>query len=236
MADDLNRAALRDISYGLYVVTSHLEAKLNGQIANTVFQVSSEPPRMAVSINKQNLTHEYISRSGVFAVSVLEESTPMTFIGLFGFKSGRDVDKLSQARHKIGATGSPVVTENALSYLEARVIGQADAGTHTIFVGDVVAGDVLKPGVPLTYAMYHQKKGKAPKTAPTYVEAEKPTQAKGETKTMKNYVCNVCGYVYEPAKGDPDNAVAPGTAFEALPADWVCPVCGAGKEDFSPQN
>jgi flavin reductase (DIM6/NTAB) family NADH-FMN oxidoreductase RutF/rubredoxin len=236
MADDLNRAVLRDISYGLYVVTSSLEAKLNGQIANTVFQVSSEPPRVAVSINKQNLTHEYISKSGVFAVSVLEESTPMTFIGLFGFKSGRDVDKLSQARHKIGVTGSPVVTENALSYLEARVIGQADAGTHTIFVADVVAGDVVKPGVPLTYAMYHQNKGKAPKTAPTYVEAEKPAQTTGEVKKMKNYVCNVCGYVYEPANGDPDNGVAPGTAFEALPADWVCPVCGAGKDEFSPQE
>jgi rubredoxin/flavin reductase (DIM6/NTAB) family NADH-FMN oxidoreductase RutF len=210
MADELNRAVLRDISYGLYVVTSHLGEKLNGQIANTVFQVSSEPPRMAISINKQNLTHEYISRSGVFAVSVLEESTPMT--------------------------GSPVVTENVLSYLEARVVGRADAGTHTVFIGDVVAGDVLKPGVPLTYAMYHQNKGKAPKTAPTYVEVEKTAEPKGETRQMKNYVCNVCGYVYEPAKGDPDNGVAPGTAFEALPDDWVCPVCGAGKEDFSPQE
>ena len=236
MADELNRAVLRDISYGLYVVTSHLGEKLNGQIANTVFQVSSEPPRIAISINKQNLTHEYISRSGVFAVSVLEESAPMTFIGLFGFRSGRDVDKLSQAQHRAGTTGSPVVTENALSYLEARVIGQTDAGTHTIFVADVVAGDVLKPGVPLTYAMYHQKKGKSPKTAPTYVEVEKPAVPKGETRQMKNYVCNVCGYVYEPAKGDPDNGVAPGTAFEALPDDWVCPVCGAGKEDFSPQD
>jgi rubredoxin len=84
--------------------------------------------------------------------------------------------------------------------------------------------------------MYHQKKGKSPKTAPTYVEAEKPAGPKGEAKQMKNYVCNVCGYVYEPAKGDPDNGVAPGTAFEALPNDWVCPVCGASKEDFSPQN
>jgi flavin reductase (DIM6/NTAB) family NADH-FMN oxidoreductase RutF/rubredoxin len=236
MADELNRAALRDITYGMYVVTSHLDDKLNGQIANTAFQVSSEPPRMAVSINKQNLTHEYISKSGVFAVCVLEEATPMPFIGLFGFKSGRDTDKLSQAEHRIGSTGSPIVTENTLSFIEARVVGQADAGTHTIFVGDLLAGDVLKSGTPLTYALYHQKKGKAPKTAPTYIEPEKPTVPKGETKEMKNYVCNVCGYVYEPAKGDPDNGIAPGTAFESLPADWVCPVCGASKEEFSPQE
>jgi flavin reductase (DIM6/NTAB) family NADH-FMN oxidoreductase RutF/rubredoxin len=236
MASELNRAALRDISYGLYVVTSHLGDKLNGQIANTVFQVSSEPTRIAISINKQNLTHEYISKSGVFAVSVLDEPTPMTFIGLFGFKSGRDVDKLSQVSFKKGLTGSPIVTENALSFLEAKVIGQADAGTHTIFVADVVAGDVLKSGTPLTYARYHEKKGKAPKTAPTYIEPEKPKEPRGEEKKVKKYVCDVCGYVYDPAVGDPDNGVAAGTAFEALPDDWVCPVCGAGKEDFSPQG
>jgi len=236
MASELNRAALRDLSYGLYIVTSHLGDKLNGQIANTVFQVSSEPTRIAISINKQNLTHEYISASGVFAVSVLDEPTPMTFIGLFGFKSGRDIDKLSQASYRKGVTGSPIVTENTLSFLEAKVIGQADAGTHTIFVADVVAGDLLKPGTPLTYAKYHENKGKAPKTAPTYIEPEKPKEPRGEEKKMKKYVCDVCGYVYDPAVGDPDNGVAPGTAFEALPDNWVCPVCGAGKEDFSPQG
>jgi rubredoxin len=53
---------------------------------------------------------------------------------------------------------------------------------------------------------------------------------------MKKYVCNICGYVYDPAVGDPDNGVKPGTAFENLPADWVCPVCGASKSDFSPEN
>ena len=49
---------------------------------------------------------------------------------------------------------------------------------------------------------------------------------------MKKYVCIVCGYEYDPAAGDPDNGIAPGTAFEDLPADWVCPLCGVGKEDF----
>ena len=49
---------------------------------------------------------------------------------------------------------------------------------------------------------------------------------------MKKYVCKICGYVYDPAAGDPDNGIAPGTAFEDLPADGVCPLCGVGKEDF----
>ncbi|MBQ6956555.1 MAG: rubredoxin [Bacteroidales bacterium] len=49
---------------------------------------------------------------------------------------------------------------------------------------------------------------------------------------MEKYECKICGYVYDPAKGDPDNGIAPGTKFEDLPADWVCPLCGVGKEDF----
>ena len=51
---------------------------------------------------------------------------------------------------------------------------------------------------------------------------------------MQKYVCDLCGYEYDPAKGDPENGIDPGTSFEALPADWTCPLCGAGKEDFSP--
>ena len=53
---------------------------------------------------------------------------------------------------------------------------------------------------------------------------------------MKKYVCDVCGYVYDPAVGDPDNGIAPGTAFEAIPDTWVCPECGATKADFSVQE
>ncbi len=161
--------ALYTLSYGLYTVTSHLGGKLNGQIANTVFQVTSEPPRIAVTINKNNLTHEYISKSGVFGISVLDQTTPMSFIGLFGFKSGREVDKLSQVAFEEGATGCPLVTENALAVLEAKLSGKIDVGTHTVFIGDVVGARVLRQGIPLTYAYYHENiKGKTPKNAPTF--------------------------------------------------------------------
>ncbi|KPJ49086.1 High molecular weight rubredoxin [candidate division TA06 bacterium DG_26] len=231
--------ALFDLSYGLYVVCSRSGEKLNGQIANTVFQVTAEPPRVAVSISKNNLTHEYISNSGVFSVSVLDVSTPMEFIGLFGFKSGRDVDKLSQTKYEKGLTGCPCVMDNALSMIEAKVIGQLDAGSHTIFMGEVVSTRILQEGKPLTYADYHRlKKGKAPKNAPTYrggVE-EKEEKSEGAGTGMKKYVCDVCGYVYDPAVGDPEHGVAAGTAFEDVPDDWVCPVCGAGKDQFSSQN
>ena len=232
MEAELDPRSLWSISYGIYVVTSAYAGKASGQIANTVIQVAAEPPRVLVAINKENHTHGLIEKSGVFAVSVLSEDVPMPFIGRFGFKTGREFDKLSGVEHEEGSTGSPCVTENAISFFEARVFATLDAGTHTVFVGDVVSGRVLKAdGKPLTYAKYHENKGKAPRNAPTYRAPEK----KGEPG-MKRYVCGVCGYIYDPAEGDSESGVAPGTAFEELPDDWVCPVCGAGKDEFSPED
>ena len=152
MISGLNRHVFTQISYGLYIVTSHLNGKLNGQIVNTVLQVTSEPPRVAVIINKNNLTHEFMSESKVFGASVLDTSTPMTFIGLFGFKSGRNKDKLSKVQFIQGTTGVPLVTEHCLSDLEAKLIDEVDVGTHPLFVGDVLAADVCA-GEPLTYAL-----------------------------------------------------------------------------------
>ncbi len=229
----MNNGAFYKLSYGLYVVTSGGEGKFNGQIANTVFQVTSEPPTVAVSINKQNYTHEHILASRRFAVSILEEATPMTMIGRFGFKCGRDIDKLEGIGTRIGKTGIPIVTEHAVAFMEAEVLGQMDCGTHTIFLGRVVECDVLDTGAePMTYAYYHKVKGgKAPKTAPTYQGEGSPKPASPVGKAVR-YTCTVCGYLYDPGKGDPDGKVPPGTPFEALPSDWTCPVCGAGKDKF----
>jgi flavin reductase (DIM6/NTAB) family NADH-FMN oxidoreductase RutF/rubredoxin len=228
---------LYNLTYGLYVVSSCREGRPNGQIANTVFQVTAEPARIAVSLNRENLTHEYVKDSGVLGVSVLEEETPMPFIGLFGFKSGRDVDKFADVEHKPGETGCPVVTQHTLAVIEGRVVDSVDVGTHTVFIAEVVAGEVLRDGKPLTYACYHEtKKGKAPKTAPTYRGADAQAPEKRSESGMQKYVCQVCGYVYDPAAGDPDNGVAPGTAWEDVPDDWVCPVCGASKDQFDPES
>jgi len=169
MNQNVERGVFRDLSYGLYIVASKDEGRLNGQVVNTVIQVTSEPPRVAVIINKKNLTHEFILKSKVFSASVLEESTPMIFLGPFGFRSGRDVDKLSKVDFKEGITGCPLISEYALSVLEAEVIDQIDLGTHTVFIGNVVSSEILKKGSPLTYQYYHQVlKGKSPPNAPTY--------------------------------------------------------------------
>jgi len=230
--------ALYSISYGIYIVSSKKEDRINGQIANTVFQTTSEPATIAVCIDKKNLTHEFITKSRVFAVSVLEQETDMKFIGRFGFKSGRDGDKFEEINYKIGETGSPIIMENTVAYMEAEVIMETDAGTHTLFVGKIVEAENIKKAIPLTYDYYHQvKRGVSPKNAPTYIpkeeESAKEINKEGkELEKMAKFKCTVCRYIYEPEKGDPESGVNPGTPFEGLPDDWVCPVCGAGKDDF----
>jgi len=224
----MNLRALHKLSYGLYVVCSRKGDRFNGQIANTVFQITSEPPTIAVSINKKNLTHEFIKESKVFTASVLCQDTPLSFIGRFGFKSGRDIDKLEGINYKTGETEAPVVMENAVSYLEARVLQEIDVGTHAIFIGETVGAEVLSEKASMTYDYYHQvKRGSTPRTAPVYIE-EKKTKV---TKALK-YKCTVCGYIYDPELGDPDGGIKPGTSFVEIPDGWVCPVCGAAKSQF----
>ncbi|MFO7772618.1 MAG: flavin reductase [Dehalococcoidia bacterium] len=224
----MDTKALRNLSYGLYVVASQKQGKLNAQIANTLVQVTSEPPTIAVCINKQNLTHEFITESKVFVASVLSQDTPLSFIGHFGFKSGREVDKFKDVNYKLGETKAPIVLDHSLAYLEAKVINQVDVGTHTMFIGEIVGANVLAEGEPMTYAYYHQvKRGTTPKTAPSYIE-----ERKEESSKMAKYECTVCGYIYDPDLGDPDGDIEPGTPFEEIPDDWVCPVCGAGKDQF----
>jgi flavin reductase (DIM6/NTAB) family NADH-FMN oxidoreductase RutF len=167
----MNLKALHNLSYGLYVVSSRKGDRFNAQIANTVFQVTSEPPAVAVCINKQNLTHEFITESKFFTASMLSQDTPLSFIGHFGFKSGREMDKFKDINYRLGETEVPIVLDHSLAYLEARVINQVDAGTHTIFIGELVGAEVLKEGEPMTYAYYQQvKRGTTPKTAPSYIK------------------------------------------------------------------
>jgi flavin reductase (DIM6/NTAB) family NADH-FMN oxidoreductase RutF/rubredoxin len=219
---------LHNCTYGLYVIGSRKGDRFNGQIANTVFQVTSDPPTIAVSINKQNLTHEFISESKVFTASILSQDTPLSFIGHLGFKSGKEVDKLKDVKYKLGETKAPIVLDHSLAYLEAKVINQVDVGTHTIFIAKVVGADVLGEGEPMTYAYYHNvKRGTTPKTAPSYIEERKEKVSK-----MAKYECTVCGYIYDPQLGDPDGGIKPGTPFEEIPDGWVCPVCGAAKDQF----
>lgn len=149
------------VTYGLYVVSSMSGERMNGQICNTVFQITSDPPRVALGINHRNLTHEFIEASGVFAVSILGKNDHR-IVRRFGYRSGRDFDKFKGVPVRRGRTGCPVL-EGAIGYLECSIVKDAklDAGTHSIFVGDVVGGALFKDEEPMTYAYYHATKDTA---------------------------------------------------------------------------
>lgn len=234
----MNSKAFYKITYGLYVVSSASNGKNNGYIANTVFQVTSQPARFSVACNKDNYTCSLITQSQVFAVSILQQDTKSELIGLFGYKSGKTLDKFASMRHRIGQTGAPILLEDTIAWFECKVVQTVDVGTHMLFVGEVVDGDLLDSSQPpLTYAYYRDvKKGKSPKNAPTYVPPAPAEPAAGAPSSSDQYVCSICGHIYDPAVGDPASGIPAGTRFEDLPADWVCPLCGASKADFVRQS
>ena len=173
------KRTLHKISYGIYVVCSRSGGKNNGQIVNTLFQVTACPEVIAISVNKGNLTHDMISESKLFTASILSEETSMEFIGTFGFRSGRNIDKFDGIEFKYTELGVPVTTEHSLAYLEAKVINSLDLGSHTIFVGEVVDMGQLGDGKAMTYNYYHEVKGGlSPKTAPTYIKIEENIENK----------------------------------------------------------
>jgi flavin reductase (DIM6/NTAB) family NADH-FMN oxidoreductase RutF/rubredoxin len=236
----MNTEAFFKISYGLYIISSEYEGKMNGYIANTAFQVTAEPPQIAISCNKDNFTNHLIEQSGYFSISVLEEQASAELIGLFGYKSGKDVNKFLNTPYISGKSGVPVVTQECIAWFECKLITQYDVGSHIVFIGEIIDNGLLNESkLPLTYLYYRNvKKGKAPKNAPTYI---KPEQADTELvqekdRSMQKYQCLVCDHIYDPLEGDPDSGIPPGTPFEDLPDDWMCPVCGAAKEDFEPYN
>jgi flavin reductase (DIM6/NTAB) family NADH-FMN oxidoreductase RutF/rubredoxin len=232
----LDLESLFKLSYGMCIVSSKKDGRFNGCIVNTVFQLTPEPPTVTASINIQCLTHEYIASSKVFTVSILSQETPMPFIGKFGFRSGRDIDKFEQVNHKIGQTGAPIVLDNTVGFLEAEVTEGIDVIAHTLFIAKIVACETLNADKePMTYAYYRDiKHGKTPKTAATYIKVKPKIKTREGAKNMKKYKCLMCGYIYDPVIGDPDNGVEAGTAFEDLPDDWVCPDCGVAKDEFEP--
>lgn len=150
------KQALFAISYGLYIITAHHEGVDNGQCANTCFQVTSEPSRIAIGINKKNYTHELITQSGKFGVSVLNQQGH-DFARKFGYRSGREVNKFEGVSVHRGELGI-LLLDDVLSTMEAKVIAQLDAGTHTLFLGEVVNAEVLQEAEPMTYAYFRATK------------------------------------------------------------------------------
>lgn len=221
----MNITTFFKISYGLYIVSSGNKEKGNGFISNTVFQVTSEPPRFTVCCNKDNYTCEFINQYKVFSVSVLAQEASSEIIGKFGYKSGRETDKMSGNNIIYGQTGVPIVLNDSIAFLECKVIQTFDVGTHLLFIGDVVDAQIIdETQPPLTYAYYREiKKGVSPKNAPTYINPTNLSTSKINSMNKK-FKCLVCGYIYDEAQEK--------VKFEDLPDDWVCPLCGTSKSEF----
>lgn len=222
----INYEALFKVSYGLYIVSSGNKANGNGYISNTVFQVTADPPRFATCCNKDNHTAGLIRSSGFFSVTVLREDAGAGLIGTFGYKSGKDGDKMAGMDVRYGEGGVPVVLNDAIATLEFRVEETIDVGTHLMFIATLVRADLLdEEADPLTYLHYRKvKKGVAPKNAPTYVDKSK-LEKKAEPAAHGKYECPACGYIFDEEKE--------GKKFEELPEDWDCPVCGIEKSEFT---
>lgn len=247
---DIN--ALNKLTYGVYVIASGNEKEKNAFIATVAVQVTSQPLQIAVACNKNNYTADFIEKFGNFSVSVVKREYTPALLGNFGFQSGRNMDKFAKYDCIYGHnTGVPIVTEDCIAWFECKLTSKMDVGSHILYIGEVLDAKSLSLNeAPLTYAYYHEvKRGVAPANAPHGVtSANAPSIQKDENQpnnsnnnnqnstAMKKYVCSVCGYVYDPAKGDPDSGIAPGTAFEDIPDDWSCPLCGVGKDDFEPQE
>ncbi|GAB4318655.1 MAG: flavin reductase [Bacteroidales bacterium] len=241
---DIN--AFFKLSYGIYLISTGNGTGKSGYIANTAFQVTSTPPRLAISCHKENNSAEVIEKTGVFNLSVLEKGTDAGLIGLFGYKSGNENEKFDRVAWKTGNNGAPIITTHAAAWFECRVVDKIDVGTHILFIGEVTDAVLSNPeGEPLTYDYFrNEMKLMAPERAPTYVDKGKTGSDAGEAgepsgqpeKKAQKYICTICAWVYDPEKGDPGQGIAPGTPFEELPDDWVCPVCAAARSMFIIEN
>lgn len=178
----MNKNAMYKLSYGLFILTAHEGEKDNGCIVNTVTQVTTEPNRITVAVNKSNYTCGMIERTGKFNVSVLTENSKFETYRHWGFQSGADVDKCERIAYRRADNGVIYLTEECNAYLTANVVSVTDLGTHLLFLADVCDAELLSDDESVTYAYYQKKIKPAP-------------QPKKET----GFICTVCGYIY---KGD----------------------------------
>lgn len=229
----IDNNVFRDISYGLYIVSTKYNNKNVGCVINTLSQVTSENPIISFSINKNNYTNEAIKSSKKLAISIISEETKEDIIFKFGYNSSRDIDKFENCDFII-ENEMPVVTDGMCGYLICDLVQTVDCGTHDIFIGRVTNTKKLSNNKEMTYRYYHEViKAVAPKNAPTYIDAEqnKAKYAENSNNETTNsnmkyekYKCIICGYIY-------DESIEK-IKFTDLPDDWKCPRCGVGKENF----
>lgn len=173
-------SALFKIGYGLYVLTTNDGEKDNGCIVNAVMQVTNTPNRIAVTVNKQNYSHDVIRQTSKMNICCLSEEAPFAVFETFGFKSGRDVDKFADCTPARSENGLVVLPRYINAYISLYVTEYVDLGTHGMFICDVTESEVVSDQETMTYTYYH-----------------KHVKPKPQAQKKKGYVCKICGYVYE---------------------------------------
>ena len=199
---------LRKLSYGVYAVLAMDGERPTGCIVNTVFQISSQPALIAISMNKDNYTYEVLKNTGRFSVSILSEDTRREVITDLGFRSGRDTNKLTDVDYYM-LDGLPVLREECSGVFTCDIRSMTDAGTHFVILAEVKESANGSEVAPMTYKYYHE--------APEVVA--EPTDIEEVVAAEERYVCDICGYVYE---GD----------ITKEPEDFRCPMCGVLKSYF----
>ena len=191
------------LSYGLFLLSAKVGDKDNGCIINTVTQVTDNPIRISVIVNKSNLTHDMILESKAFNLSILTEDVPFKVFEKYGFVSGRDTEKFSDLDPiKRASNGITYLTENTNGMISAKVTEHIDIGTHSLFIADVTCTLSLSDKASLTYQYYFDN------------IKPKPTPSK---EKKEGYICKICAYIYEGPE---------------LPKDFICPLCKHGVADF----
>lgn len=187
--NDMN--ALSSIGYGLYVVTSNDGKKDNGLIVNTVTQVSENPTKIAVTINKQNYSHHVIKQTGIMNVNCLSESAPFAVFECFGFRSGRNVNKFEGCETLHSDNGLIFLPRHINAFMSLKVEQYVDLGSHGMFICEITEARVINDEKSMTYAYYHEN-----------------VKPKPDTQGKKGYVCKICGFIYE-GEELPDDFICP---------------------------
>lgn len=202
----MDKKALYQLTYGVFLLTTKAGDKVNGCITNTCIQVANSPTRVAISVLNTNYTCDLIKESGIFALSLLDNTCTFQTIKHFGFQSGRDVDKFDGLTLPTDVNGVPYLAWQTTAVISCKVLESTDLGSHTLFIAEVVDAKLLNDHAPLTYADYQAN------------VKPKPQEVKKEKKIV-GWRCKICNYVYEGSE---------------LPADFTCPLCGHDKDDFEP--
>lgn len=208
----MDKTAMFSLTYGLFVAGVSEGGKVNGCTINTAVQATSEPMQIHVTMMKANLTTQLIRKKGSLALSVISLNCPLSLVGNFGMKSGRDVEKFEGFDYKTDGNGNPYLDKGIVAYMSLNVTSMIDLGSHYLFICDVVEAEKLEGGQPMTYADY--------RTLKTGGTLNKAANADGKAPSKK-YVCSVCHYVYD---GE--------IPFDQLPDDYKCPVCNQPKSVF----